>query len=140
MPILTPFPFPGLRAVCGVPLKLDTWHLTLTIRHPPFAIRQSQPVICHSQFATRLSPLATCHSPLATYHLPLATCHTHFFQVLVRDLMAYNRLLDGKPMHELDVNGRAYCGCGASFCMTLERKMVRDATRSAKSVIDSFRS
>eukprot|EP00326_Haptolina_ericina_P035475 CAMPEP_0181231840 /NCGR_PEP_ID=MMETSP1096-20121128/35355_1 /TAXON_ID=156174 ORGANISM="Chrysochromulina ericina, Strain CCMP281" /NCGR_SAMPLE_ID=MMETSP1096 /ASSEMBLY_ACC=CAM_ASM_000453 /LENGTH=143 /DNA_ID=CAMNT_0023325977 /DNA_START=75 /DNA_END=506 /DNA_ORIENTATION=- len=60
--------------------------------------------------------------------------------VLVHDLMAYTRLHDGKPMQALDVNGRTYCGCGASFCMTLERKAVRDPTKGLKSIIDAFRS
>jgi len=53
--------------------------------------------------------------------------------------MAYNRIQDGLPMHALDVNGRSYCGCGASFCMTLERKAGRDPTRQLKGLIDSFR-
>lgn len=60
--------------------------------------------------------------------------------VLVHDLMANRRLLDGFPMIALDVNGRSYCGCGASFCMTLERKAVRDPTKQLKEIIDSFHS
>jgi len=59
--------------------------------------------------------------------------------VLLHDLMAAKRLAAQLPLHAMDVNGRVYCGCGASFCMTLERKAVRDPTRSVKDIIDSFR-
>ena len=42
-------------------------------------------------------------------------------------------------MHAVDVNGRIYCGCGASFCMTVERKTVRESGRSIKHVVDGFK-
>ena len=31
----------------------------------------------------------------------------------------------------MDVNGRVYCGCGASFCMNLERKLAASQTKSS---------
>jgi len=58
--------------------------------------------------------------------------------VLVHDLMAHSRLLDGGRFQVLDVNGRSYCGCGASFCMTLEKKALRDPTRSTEDIVTSF--
>ena len=45
---------------------------------------------------------------------------------------------NGEQLHALDVNGRSYCGCGASFCMTLERKALRDPTKSLKAIVDTF--
>jgi hypothetical protein len=59
--------------------------------------------------------------------------------VMVHDLMGHRRLLDGLPLIAHDVNGRSYCGCGASFCMMLERKAVRDPTKQLKEIIDAFR-
>ena len=60
--------------------------------------------------------------------------------VLVADLMYAERARRGEQLHALDVNGRAYCGCGASFCMTLERKAGRDPTRSIEDIVGAFRS
>ena len=37
-----------------------------------------------------------------------------------------NDVVDGEQLHALDVNGRSYCGCGASFCM---HSMMRAACR-----------
>jgi hypothetical protein len=59
--------------------------------------------------------------------------------VLVHDLMYARKVSRGEMTHAVDVNGRVYCGCGASFCMTLERKTVREAGRSIKHVIDGFK-
>ena len=59
--------------------------------------------------------------------------------VLVADLMYAERARRGEQLHALDVNGRAYCGCGASFCMTLERKAVRDPTRTVKAIVTGFK-
>ena len=40
----------------------------------------------------------------------------------------------------MDVNGRVYCGCGASFCMQLERKLAGgSSSQTAKQIVDSFR-
>ena len=58
----------------------------------------------------------------------------------MHDLMLAERQRSGEQFHALDVNGRAYCGCGASFCMTLERKAVRDPTRSIEEIVGAFRS
>ena len=60
--------------------------------------------------------------------------------VLVHDLMFAERARHGEQLHALDVNGRSYCGCGASFCMTLERKALRDPTKSLKTIVDAFHS
>ena len=53
--------------------------------------------------------------------------------------MLAERQRSGEQFHALDVNGRAYCGCGASFCMTLERKAVRDPTRTVKAIVTGFK-
>lgn len=60
------------------------------------------------------------------------------FAVLVSDLMLAQRIERREEMHVMDVNGRVYCGCGASFCMQLERKAVRDPTRTVKDIVDGF--
>ena len=59
--------------------------------------------------------------------------------ILVHDLMLARRVARAEPMHAMDVNGRQYCGCGASFCMNLERKTVREGGRSIKHVVDGFK-
>ena len=59
--------------------------------------------------------------------------------VIVHDLMLAQRGARGAPLHAMDVNGRVYCGCGASFCMNLERKTVRESGRSIKHVVDNFK-
>ena len=59
--------------------------------------------------------------------------------VLVHDLMLARQITRGEPLHALDINGRVYCGCGASFCMNLERKTVREGGRSIKHVVDGFK-
>ena len=59
--------------------------------------------------------------------------------VLVHDLMLARRIVRREAAHVLDINGRVYCGCGASFCMNLERKTVREGGRSIKRVIDGFK-
>ena len=62
--------------------------------------------------------------------------------VIVHDLMLARRGARGSSTHTMDVNGRVYCGCGASFCMNLERKLAAPQTTSAgtaKQIIDGFR-
>jgi len=59
--------------------------------------------------------------------------------VVVHDLMLARRGARGQALHAIDVNGRIYCGCGASFCMTVERKTVRESGRSIKHVVDGFK-
>ena len=62
--------------------------------------------------------------------------------VIVHDLMLARRGSRGSSTHTMDVNGRVYCGCGASFCMNLERKLAASQTKSSgttKQIIDGFR-
>ena len=62
--------------------------------------------------------------------------------VIVHDLMLARRGSRGASTHTMDVNGRVYCGCGASFCMNLERKLAASQTKSSgttKQIIDGFR-
>ena len=75
--------------------------------------------------------MSGCEAVLASYSSNVA--------ILVHDLMLARKVARAEPMHALDVNGRVYCGCGASFCMNLERKTVREAGRSIKHVIDGFK-
>jgi hypothetical protein len=74
--------------------------------------------------------MSGCEAVLASYSSNVA--------VLVHDLMLARKVARGEEMHALDVNGRVYCGCGASFCMNLERKTVREGGRSIKHVVDGF--
>ena len=53
-----------------------------------------------------------CEALLASYSSNVA--------VLVHDLMHARRIANGAETHAMDINGRVYCGCGASFCMNLE--------------------
>ena len=59
--------------------------------------------------------------------------------VLVHDLMLAERQRSGEQFHALDVNGRAYCGCGASFCMQLERKAIRQPEWTVKQIVENFK-
>ena len=42
-------------------------------------------------------------------------------------------------LHAVDVNGRTYCGCGASFCMKLERRSIREPRRTVRNMVEAFR-
>ena len=68
--------------------------------------------------------------------------------ILVHDLLLARKNALGEASVSLDVNGRAYCGCGASFCMQLERKLERGYPMGerpgvnpspTKQLIDQFR-
>ena len=58
--------------------------------------------------------------------------------VLVHDLMSARRLALQEELHLLDINGRVYCGCGASFCMQLERKAAREPKTHVKQLVEAF--
>ena len=57
--------------------------------------------------------------------------------VLVHDLMMARRLTLGQPLHVIDVDGRVYCGCGASFCMELEESMTTQPSSSVRGLINA---
>ena len=38
-----------------------------------------------------------------------------------------------------DANARVYCGCGASFCLALERQQRNQPTRRYRNMVHSFR-
>lgn len=75
--------------------------------------------------------MSGCEALLASYSSNVA--------ILVHDLMYARKVARAEPMHTMDVNGRIYCGCGASFCMNLERKTVREGGRSIRHVVDGFK-
>jgi hypothetical protein len=75
--------------------------------------------------------MSGCEGMIASYSSNVA--------ILVHDLMLARKVSRGEALHAIDVNGRVYCGCGASFCMTLERKTARETGRSIKHVVDGFR-
>lgn len=59
--------------------------------------------------------------------------------ILVHDLMHARRVERRAALHIMDINGRPYCGCGASFCMKLERRAIREPRRPVRNMIDAFR-
>ena len=59
--------------------------------------------------------------------------------VLVHDLMHAARVAKRERLHVLDVNGRSYCGCGASFCMKLEKRATREPRRTMRNMVEAFR-
>ena len=59
--------------------------------------------------------------------------------VLVHDLMHAHRVAKRERLHVIDVNGRSYCGCGASFCMKLEKRATREPRRTMRSMVEAFR-
>ena len=59
--------------------------------------------------------------------------------ILVHDLMHAKMVGRGERLHAVDVNGRTYCGCGASFCMKLERRATREPRRTVRNMVEAFR-
>ena len=59
--------------------------------------------------------------------------------ILVHDLMHARAAASRERVHVADVNGRQYCGCGASFCMRIERRASREPTRTVKNMVEAFR-
>ena len=59
--------------------------------------------------------------------------------ILVHDLMHARMVRRRERMHAVDVNGRTYCGCGASFCMKLEKRSNREPKRTVRNMIEAFR-
>ena len=42
-------------------------------------------------------------------------------------------------VHAIDVQGRVYCGCGASFCMEMEQRAKKEPSRGTKSMVEIFK-
>jgi len=59
--------------------------------------------------------------------------------VLVHDLQHARQVARRQRMHAVDVNGRIYCGCGASFCMKVEKRAAREPRRGIRHMVDAFR-
>lgn len=59
--------------------------------------------------------------------------------ILVHDLMLARMLARRERLHAVDINGRTYCGCGASFCMKLERRSTREPRRAVRNMVEAFR-
>ena len=59
--------------------------------------------------------------------------------ILVHDLMHARMVARRERLHAVDVNGRTYCGCGASFCMKLEKRAGREPKRTVRNMIEAFR-
>ena len=59
--------------------------------------------------------------------------------ILVRDLMHARMVAQHRPLHVVDACGRTYCGCGASFCMKLERRSGREPTRTMHNMVEVMR-
>jgi hypothetical protein len=75
--------------------------------------------------------MAECEAFIGSYASNVA--------ILVHDLMLARKTSKGESLHAVDVNGRTYCGCGASFCMKLERRGTREPRRSMRNMIEAFR-
>ena len=59
--------------------------------------------------------------------------------ILVHDLMHARMVVRKERLHAVDINGRTYCGCGASFCMKLERRSNREPRRTVRNMVEAFR-
>jgi len=59
--------------------------------------------------------------------------------ILVHDLMHARMVARRERLHAVDINGRTYCGCGASFCMKLERRSIREPRRAVRHMVEAFR-
>jgi len=58
--------------------------------------------------------------------------------ILVHDLMHARSVARRERMGTVDACGRSYCGCGASFCMKLERRAGREPRRAMRNMVDAF--
>ncbi|KAL1504018.1 hypothetical protein AB1Y20_010433 [Prymnesium parvum] len=63
--------------------------------------------------------------------------------ILVHDLLLARKVALHEEAISLDVNGRTYCGCGASFCMQIERKLEKgyslgSTPLTAKQLVEKF--
>ena len=58
--------------------------------------------------------------------------------ILVRDLQHAALLRRGVRPHVVDACGRPYCGCGASFCMKLEKRAGREPRRTYRTMVDAM--
>ena len=59
--------------------------------------------------------------------------------ILVHDLMLARGVARQTSVHAIDVQGRVYCGCGASFCMEMERHAKKEPSRGTKSMVEAFK-
>ena len=59
--------------------------------------------------------------------------------ILVHDLMHARMVARRERLQAVDINGRTYCGCGASFCMKLERRATREPRRTVRNMVEAFR-
>jgi hypothetical protein len=59
--------------------------------------------------------------------------------ILVHDLMHSRMVARRDRLHAFDINGRTYCGCGASFCMKLEKRSIKDPTRTFGDMVQAFK-
>lgn len=77
--------------------------------------------------------------------LLMAECEAFFgsfasnVAILVHDLMHARMVAKSERLHAVDINGRTYCGCGASFCMKLERRATREPRRTVRNMVEAFR-
>ena len=56
--------------------------------------------------------------------------------ILVHDLMLARGIARQTSVHAIDVQGRVYCGCGASICMDLERRLAQQPSRPFDDVLN----
>ena len=59
--------------------------------------------------------------------------------ILVHDLMHSRMVARRDRLHAFDINGRTYCGCGASFCMKLEKRSIKDPVRTFGDMVQAFK-
>ena len=59
--------------------------------------------------------------------------------ILVYDLQTALATRRRTTPYFFDANGRVYCGCGASFCMQLERKAIRQPEWTVKQIVENFK-
>ena len=59
--------------------------------------------------------------------------------VVVHDLMHARMVARRERMAVIDACGRTYCGCGASFCMKVERRAGREPRRPIRNMVEAFR-
>mmetsp|Transcript_24769 Transcript_24769/g.33844 ORF Transcript_24769/g.33844 Transcript_24769/m.33844 type:complete len:84 (-) Transcript_24769:55-306(-) len=58
--------------------------------------------------------------------------------ILVYDLQLARAIALRTRHYVFDANARSYCGCGASFCMILEKAQQRQPTRGYKNMVEAM--
>ena len=77
--------------------------------------------------------------------LMMGQCQSFFgsfssnFGILIHDLQYSRAIATEREIYAVDANGRTYCGCGAFFCMRLEKRSIKEPLRKYENMVEAFK-